>query len=196
MNLTDRISLLELCDREFPGGFAAEIGVAGGHFSKQVLATWKSLSKMYLIDAWKHFPDGYSDSCNLSAEVQEDRFQRVVLDLASNPKVEIIRAESPGIADKFANGTLDFIYLDANHSTKAVRADLDAWWSKLKPSGILAGHDYCDGNGEGYGVKPAVNAFASEWDLRVFQTTEEYCRPSGIYGPGWEGCSFALRKPS
>lgn len=195
MTFTDRISILELCDREFPNGIAAEIGVAGAHFSKQVLDTWKSLGKIHLIDAWKHFPEGYSDACNLPQEIQEERYQRVVLDLASHPKVSIHRHLSIGASMFFENESIDFIYLDANHSTKAVREDLEHWWPRLKPGGLFAGHDYQAGNGEGYGVKKAVDAFASEWDLKVSTTTHEYCRKEGIYGPGWEGISFVLRKP-
>ena len=196
MNLTDRISLLEICNREFPNGVAAEIGVAGGHFSKQVLATWTSLGKIYLVDAWRHFPEGYSDACNLPQQIQDDRYQRVILDLAENPKVSILRNLSTEAATLFPSEFFDFIYIDANHSTKAVREDLEHWWPKLKPGGIFSGHDYYAGNSVGYGVKQAVDAFASEWDLKVHTTTHEYCRKSGIYGSGWEGFSFVLRKPS
>jgi len=195
MTLTDRISLLEICDREFPLGIAVEIGVAGGHFTKQILATWKSLGKLHAIDAWQHFPAGYDDSCNLSQDTQDERYDRVVLDFGTNPKVNIVRKLSLEAAKDFKRESIDFIYLDANHSTKAVLQDLDAWWPKLKPGGIFAGHDYLKGNGKGYGVKNAVDRFAQEWNLTVYQTTQEFCRKSGVYGEGWEGVSFALNKP-
>ncbi len=200
MNLTDRISLLELCDREFPNGTAVEIGVAGGHFSKQILATWKSLDQLILVDSWKHFPEGYSDACNLPQNIQDERYERVRLDFRDEPKAIIWKLTSEEAAkcwyhEGFYHGAADFIYLDANHSTPAVRADLEAWWPKLKPGGIISGHDYMPGNNAGYGVKQAVDNFAAEWDLKVYQTTQEYCRKSGIYGAGWEGFSFAMRKP-
>ncbi len=195
MNLTDRISLLELCNREFPDGTAVEIGVAGGHFSKQILKTWGSLKHLWLVDAWQHFPEGYSDACNLPQQIQEERFQQVLKDFMDEKKVVVARALSVSAAAMFQPEIFDFIYLDANHSTKAVREDLEHWWPKLKPGGIIAGHDYQAGNGAGYGVKQAVDNFASEWDLKIYTTTCEYCRPSAIYGIGWEGISFAMRKP-
>lgn len=195
MHLTDRISLLEICNREFPDGEAVEVGVAGGHFSRQILETWTSIDKLHLVDAWKHFDEGYEDECNLPQHVQDERYERILIDFGRNPKVNVVRALSTEIARLVLPESLHFVYLDANHSTKATTEDLQAWWPNIISGGILAGHDYLTGNGAGYGVKKAVDNFAAEWGLEVFKTTHEFCRKSGCYGEGWEGCSFALRKP-
>jgi hypothetical protein len=194
MKLTDRISLLEICDRLFPFGIAVEVGVAGGHFSQQILATWESIGQLHLIDPWKHFDEGYEDYCNLSQQVQDERFERIKIDFGSNDKVNILRYASPDAAKYFPHESVHFVYLDANHSTKAVLADLEAWWQKIIPGGILAGHDYQPGDGKGYGVKAAVDQFASELNIPIHQTTQEFCRKSGVYGDGWEGFSFVFRK--
>jgi hypothetical protein len=196
MTLTDRISLLEICDREFPGGNAVEIGVAGGHFSRQILATWKSIGALVLVDAWKHFEEGYSDGCNLDQEIQDERYDRVCLDFKDEQRVSIVRKLSTEASRFYEPETFHLVYLDANHSTKAAREDLEHWWPLLRPGGIFAGHDYLPGNGEGYGVKRAVDQFAAEWDLKVWHTMHEYCRSTGVYGACWEGCSFAIRKPA
>ena len=37
--------------------------------------------------------------------------------------------------------SLDFVFIDGDHSTEAVTADIEAWLPKLKPDGVLAGHD-------------------------------------------------------
>lgn len=194
MTFTDRISLLELCEQRFRFGTAVEIGVASGCFTKQILASWPSLAKLYAVDAWKHFEDGYSDSCNLDQSTQDQRFEQFKKDMEGNEVVEIIRGLSLEVSTLFLNNSVDFIYLDANHSTPAVTKDLEHWWPKLKPGGIMAGHDYLEGNGAGYGVKAAVDRFAGEWNLQVHQTTEQYTRKSGVYGANWEGRSFILFK--
>ena len=36
------------------------------------------------------------------------------------------------------------MFIDARHSYDAVLEDLNAWWPKIRPGGILAGHDYVD----------------------------------------------------
>lgn len=41
-------------------------------------------------------------------------------------------------ADKGAR----FVFLDGDHSLEAVRDDIRAWLTKVKPGGIIAGHDY------------------------------------------------------
>jgi len=42
----------------------------------------------------------------------------------------------------FADESIDFVFVDANHTKESVRQDLEAWWPKIKPGGTLAGHDY------------------------------------------------------
>jgi cephalosporin hydroxylase len=42
---------------------------------------------------------------------------------------------------EFKDASLDFVYLDGDHQTDAVVADIDAWKPKIRKGGILAGHD-------------------------------------------------------
>lgn len=56
---------------------------------------------------------------------------------------------------------MDFVYIDGDHSYEACLADLEAYFPKVKRSGILSGHDYLNGSlpqGE-FGVKRAVGEF-------------------------------------
>jgi len=193
--LTDRISLLELVNSRFPNGVGVEIGVAGGHLTKQIVATWKSLGRLYCIDPWKHFDEGYDDACNLSQQEQDGRYEQVTKDFLDNPRVGFGRQMSHEAAKYMANESVHFIYLDANHAFPEATRDLTCWWPILKPGGIFAGHDYYEGNLKGHGVKLAVDAFAKERGIEVHRTTSEFCRASGVYGAGWEGCSFCMEKP-
>ncbi len=42
------------------------------------------------------------------------------------------------------NPAFDFIYLDARHDYCAVAEDIKCYWPKVRPGGILAGHDFID----------------------------------------------------
>ena len=56
---------------------------------------------------------------------------------------EIISGDSAGAAARYANGTLDAVFLDADHDYASVSRDIDAWRYKVRAGGILAGHDFC-----------------------------------------------------
>jgi Methyltransferase domain len=45
------------------------------------------------------------------------------------------------MADTYPDASLDFVYLDDNHTGAHVAAELRAWWQKVKMGGTLAGHD-------------------------------------------------------
>ena len=55
-------------------------------------------------------------------------------------------------AQRYANCSLDFVFIDADHSYPAMIQDITAWLPKIKPGGYLAGHDYYWA-----GVKQAVD---------------------------------------
>lgn len=54
---------------------------------------------------------------------------------------KIVSADSAEAAKSFPDASLDFVFIDANHEDDAVRRDISAWLPKVKPGGILAGHD-------------------------------------------------------
>jgi len=56
--------------------------------------------------------------------------------------IEPLRLPSVAAATLFANGTLDFVFIDADHTSAAVQADIAAWRPKIRTGGILAGHDW------------------------------------------------------
>lgn len=73
--------------------------------------------------------------------------------------VRPVRMTSTEAAQSYPDNSLDFVFIDADHTYEAVKQDIEAWWPKVKPGGILAGHDYNPGpdeNGVDYGVGRAV----------------------------------------
>ncbi|APW60822.1 class I SAM-dependent methyltransferase [Paludisphaera borealis] len=62
-------------------------------------------------------------------------------------------------ANLFQAGSVDLCFIDADHSYESVMEDLRTWWPKVKPGGILAGHDYRQTAHWLLGVTPAVHEF-------------------------------------
>jgi predicted O-methyltransferase YrrM len=53
-----------------------------------------------------------------------------------------IRTTSRAAAARFADRSLDFVFIDAAHDYENVLADIETWRPKVAPHGVLAGHDY------------------------------------------------------
>jgi len=72
--------------------------------------------------------------------------------------------------EKFKDESLDFVFIDASHEYEDVRDDIIAWYPKVKPGGIIAGHDYYHDEYDWFpGVKRAVN------ELLTGFTPDEKC---------------------
>ena len=69
------------------------------------------------------------------------------------------------VENKFANNTIDFLYVDGEHTTEALRLDLDMYENKVKPGGFIAGHDY---SGAWMSVVNLVNERYGEENITVF----------------------------
>ena len=166
---------------DFPGllnrlnliGEAVEVGVTRGCFARHILDQWEG-KRLHLVDAWRNLP-GYPSIDNVNDEEHERRYRDTLARLAGlEDRFLVHRCLSSEAASRFESATLDFVYLDANHRYDAVQEDLSHWYPKLRHGGILAGHDFLDGNlpaGE-FGVRSAVLDFASRVGARVFHTYE------------------------
>jgi len=54
----------------------------------------------------------------------------------------LITTESPRCAEMYKDKSIDFVFIDGDHSYDAVIKDIKAWLPKIKTGGILSGHDY------------------------------------------------------
>jgi len=73
----------------------------------------------------------------------QPRFTKRLGGWIEDKRVHPLQMGSTTASDLFEDSSLDFVYIDADHSYAAVKSDLEAWYPKLKTNGILSGHDYC-----------------------------------------------------
>ena len=143
-------------------GEGAEIGVHKGSYSEYLLLHWQGM-KVYSIDSYLESERDVSASGIPAPQTEHDAFyieaQRRLTKFGA--RSELIRLTSRAAADTFRNGQLDFVYVDALHYYDDVKEDISLWFPKVRKGGILAGHDYLDGERGGYtyGVKSAVDEF-------------------------------------
>lgn len=67
-------------------------------------------------------------------------------------RIQVVRELSYEAPKLYLDESLDFVFIDAGHEYPDVHADIEAWWPKVKPGGVLAGDDFY-----GKGVKRAVS---------------------------------------
>jgi len=59
-----------------------------------------------------------------------------------NDVVEIIKGSSHEAHINFEDRSIDFLFIDGSHQYEDVKKDLELWFPKMKPDGIISGHDY------------------------------------------------------
>ncbi len=122
----------------------AEIGVWRGETSRYLLQSLPELH-LHMIDAWKTYPQRAVTSCLKQANQETfDLARRQAVratEFAANRRT-IHHQDSVQSAERFEDASLEFVFIDAEHSYESVIADITAWHRKLKPGGILFGHDY------------------------------------------------------
>jgi cephalosporin hydroxylase len=61
------------------------------------------------------------------------------------------------IAKEMDAGSLQLVFIDADHSYERMIADIKAWLPKVRAGGVLCGHDYSHSGHAHVGVKQAVD---------------------------------------
>lgn len=167
-NFGDLLNSLNLTGR------AAEIGVGYGHFSWELLRTWKG-DRLYSIDPYQHQEGVQMDASNVSQKEHDEIFALAKKTLKEYKNRSVIICDfSVRASTIFQNETFDFVYIDARHDYRSVNADLNAWYPKVKEGGIIAGHDYKNSfvRNNLVEVQRAVDNFFLQKE-KVYVTTED-----------------------
>lgn len=151
-------------------GHVAEIGVAKGKFSRKI--AFRSRPRhLSLIDPWRHqSEDEWISSHNIEQLAQDRKHARVTryfrrIAPLLRMKVNIVRNYSVEASRDFDDNSLDWVYIDGNHSHEAVRADLNCWAPKVVDDGFILGHDFARHTGavrSEFGVVEAVRDFLAD----------------------------------
>jgi SAM-dependent methyltransferase len=149
----------------------AEVGVYKAEYSERFA---KVGLKHYAIDPWMAFPgQGRTQKVQERQEFLYGHAQRV---LAPYPNCTMIRKTSMDALADFADNSLDYVYLDGDHSFRFAAEDIVEWSKKVRPGGIVAGHDYWNTGPDKWNVVCQVKAVLDAY-IKVFEIKSFY-----IYG--------------
>lgn len=146
----------QIIERNYKVG--AEIGCQAGNTTSQLLRHCPNL-RLYAVDLWgpvpKHLPGGeayYAD------DFQTQWIHFYYQTKPYRDRLIILKGVSWLMAEKVEDNSLDFIFIDASHEYEPVCNDILAWTPKLKPGGLLSGHDW-----DIPGVMAAINEYIPTW---------------------------------
>lgn len=129
------------------GALFVEVGVYKGrsllYLAECLARRGKSDCNIIGVDIW-HKP--WWDEFSRHLQRAPERERRLV---------GFLRKDSAEAARDISDESVDLVFIDADHSYEGVRRDIEAWTPKIKPGGIISGHDY--ESNEFPGVVRAVN---------------------------------------
>lgn len=129
-----------------------ETAVDGASFVE--VGAWKGCSTAYMaveiinsgkrinfdvVDTWKG-----SAAHGITTQQQEEELYREFLQNTMDVRhvLRPIRATSLQASRLYEDGSLDFVFIDAEHTYADVLVDINSWFPKIKEGGFIGGHDY------------------------------------------------------
>ena len=137
-----------------------EVGVYKGAYSRELCQANPEL-KLYCVDFWK-----INSTDEKIKRVYGKIFKYAQHKLAPF-NTTLIRDYSMNAVKQFADNSLDFVYIDAEHIYPEVEQDVREWAKKVRMGGIIAGHDYDIAD-----VKKVVDEYALRHKYRPNLTDE------------------------
>jgi len=146
----------------------AEIGCWEGDSSAGMLKLLPSL-RLYMIDPW--LVGDNQVYCDTQDEMNTGMLKAIQDTEFAKDRRFVLRYTSVDALMIMPDSYLDFVFVDADHRYEYVKEDM-AWWKKIKLGGLFFGHDYNGikerrSGGKSWGVKKAVDEFATANDLEV-----------------------------
>lgn len=131
----------------------AEVGVKKGEYS-EILCSYNPNIELYCVDVWDK-PIYHNKAIRRLEKYNAKLIQKYSLDAVND----------------FGDRSLDFVYIDANHTFDHIVCDIVFWSRKVKKYGIVACHDYFAHSFGG--VMKAVDAYTHCHSINPWYVTLE-----------------------
>lgn len=111
----------------------------------------------------------------LSFDIDPVRYSAVVKASGLSPDVlarywDFKVSDSTEASEKLVDGSVSLLFVDTTHTYAKTKEELEAWLPKMRPDGVICGHDYYLYEHPAWasvsGVHTAVNEFAERYKAR------------------------------
>ncbi len=152
-----------------------EVGIWSGEFSEVLLSNIKKIEKYILIDPWRSLPAWNTPSNVSDIKFEKIRDEAMARTAPFKSKVVEIRDTTKNAKNKIENASLDFVYIDGDHTLRGITIDLHSMLPKVKAGGLIGGDDlistvsdYSNTTQSPLEVFPYVMHFAEANDLKIY----------------------------
>src|SRR6185437_8432052 len=124
--------------------YGAELGVSTGRFTAYLCDRIPDL-RMIAVDTWRDRPDHEGEGAETYEGRAHEKHYRLFKEFCETNfpgRVEIKREDTQTAHELVKDGSLDFVFIDADHTYDGCLADIKAWTPKVRPGGLVSGHDY------------------------------------------------------
>jgi len=120
----------------------AEVGVYRGHFAEDILKRCSTIQKYIMIDPWRNLEDW-----NKPANETDGAFEKIYREAMNRTEMakekrKVLRGKTTEVIDQIEDESLDFAYIDGDHTLKGITIDLLNVWPKIKDGGFVGGDDF------------------------------------------------------
>jgi hypothetical protein len=137
-----RIDLWERVLRGMHARAVCEVGVFRGAFAEHVLRACPDIERYMMIDPWRHLPDWNKPANKNDAEFREIFEEAMARTESFSSKRVVLRDPTIAAAQSIAEGSLDAIYIDGDHTLRGITIDLIRMLPKVREGGIIGGDDF------------------------------------------------------
>lgn len=165
-----REQLLELMPSD---STCAELGVGKGNFSTLILEIAKP-NLHYCVDLWGPIATNVQGTYYTDQETWDQRFKEIQ-EKFSSYNVKFVRDMTYNLPNYCEPKTLDWVYVDGDHTYDGCMKDLQAVKELVKDDGMILGHDYRPAwrKRPDWGVVESVNDFVKENNYFLTVVTKE-----------------------
>ncbi|HEX3599578.1 MAG TPA: class I SAM-dependent methyltransferase [Lacipirellulaceae bacterium] len=119
-----------------------EVGVWKGEYAQYILERCDSIQRYYMIDPWATLPD-WNKPYNVAPKAFDEVYQEAMkrTDFAASKRI-ILKGRTKEVIDEIDDGSLDFAYIDGDHTLRGITIDLIKVLPKIKEGGLIGGDDF------------------------------------------------------
>lgn len=151
----------------------AELGVGKGNFSKLILDIAKP-KLHYCVDLWGPIDTNIQGTYYTDQDTWDQRYKDIQNEF-SNYNVKFVRDMTYNFPNYIDPKSLDWVYVDGDHTYNGCMKDLQAVKDLVKDDGMILGHDYRPAwrKRPDWGVVEAVNEFVEKNNYYLTVVTNE-----------------------